>query len=201
MGVAEYHLISQARIEGTSSEVAAVFARPTDLVRWFPAVFLGAESDDESRPPRPGTSVRLHAKGWLPYTLRCTFSFLTVDDTGFTATVSGDFDGRCRCASSPVDRGIELLVDWDVRVRRPLVRYLSPLLRPVFTANHRWVVRRGVESLEIELARRAAATHGRPYLRTPPGPTFPYDRRTRRLGAGLSRFFQTLRQLLTRERS
>ena len=44
-----------------------------------------------------------------------------------------------------------------IRAEKPLLRYLSFLLKPVFSANHRWAMARGEESLRAELGRRAGA--------------------------------------------
>jgi hypothetical protein len=38
-------------------------------------------------------------------------------------------------------------------VRKPLVRHLSPLLRPIFAWNHRWAMQRGQERIAALLAR------------------------------------------------
>ena len=43
--------------------------------------------------------------------------------------------------------------DWRLRAEKPLLRYLSFLLKPLFRANHRWAMARGREGLQKELAR------------------------------------------------
>lgn len=62
---------------------------------------------------------------------------------------------------------------WTIEANKPLLRYLSFLLRPIFRANHRWAMARGEESLRLELARRRARTdEERARNPTPPPPTF-----------------------------
>ena len=51
---------------------------------------------------------------------------------------------------------------WIVQVRKPLVRILSFLFKPIFSANHRWAMARGQESLVRELTASAGRTH-QPY--------------------------------------
>ena len=41
---------------------------------------------------------------------------------------------------------------------KPLLRTLTPVLRPLFAANHHWAMAKGEESLRLELARRQATT-------------------------------------------
>jgi hypothetical protein len=48
--------------------------------------------------------------------------------------------------------------NWRVSAIKPLLRWLSWLLRPVFAANHRWAMARGEESLRLELRRRRATS-------------------------------------------
>jgi hypothetical protein len=61
--------------------------------------------------------------------------------------------------------------DWQLRAEKPLLRWLSFLLRPVFDANHRWAMARGEESLRLELLRRNASVQERSQMPLPPGPT------------------------------
>jgi hypothetical protein len=49
---------------------------------------------------------------------------------------------------------------------------LSPLLKPIFAANHHWAMRMGETSLKLELARRRAPTlEERGRIPPPPAPT------------------------------
>jgi hypothetical protein len=60
----------------------------------------------------------------------------------------------------------------DIVVVQPLLRRFSFLARPVFGANHRWAMARGLESLRLELTRRHAADEDeRAAIPPPPGPT------------------------------
>jgi hypothetical protein len=45
-------------------------------------------------------------------------------------------------------------------------------MRPAFSANHRWAMRKGEESLRLELARRRVPPEQADRLGRPPGPTF-----------------------------
>jgi hypothetical protein len=123
------------------------------------------------------------SKGWLPYTLRLEFDVTELPDTpGVLVRVAGDCEGRCLCTVTDRGSRLQIVFDWRVRVHKPVIRRWSWLLRPLFVTNHRWVMARGLESLRLELARRRreATLDGSP-VPPPPGPTFPYGRRYRRL--------------------
>ena len=73
--------------------------------------------------------------------------------------------------------------DWLIVAEKGLLKRLSPIMKPVFGANHRWAMARGEESLRFELARRHAASDPAilAAIPAPPGPTFPHNLRRRRL--------------------
>jgi hypothetical protein len=49
---------------------------------------------------------------------------------------------------------VNITFDWKLVAEKPLLRYLSFLFKPIFSANHRWAMARGEESLKRELARK-----------------------------------------------
>ena len=62
--------------------------------------------------------------------------------------------------------------DWKIRADKPLLRRLSFALKPIFSANHHWAMRKGEESLRLELARRRATTAAeRARIPAPPAAT------------------------------
>jgi hypothetical protein len=80
--------------------------------------------------------------------------------------------GRGVWTISPAAEGAEVVYDWRIRAEKPLLRSLSFLLKPLFSANHEWAMARGEESLRLELARRRAASEEeRARIPAPPGPT------------------------------
>jgi hypothetical protein len=168
----DYHFVSRWRVEGTCGEVADVLGDPLGLPRWWPSVYL---SVDELEPPGAnglGRRVRLHTKGWLPYTLR--WEFEVVESTyprGFAIRASGDFDGRGVWTFEQDGRFVDITYDWRLKAAKPLLRNLSFLLRPVFEANHTWAMARGEESLRLELLRRRATSPSAAQnIPQPPGP-------------------------------
>jgi hypothetical protein len=111
-------------------------------------------------------------KGWLPYTLRWDFEVIeTRYPNGLTIAATGDFVGRGVWTFVQDGPEVALTFDWRIRATKPLLRTLSPLLRPVFEANHRWAMRQGERSLALELRRRRATSDAaRASVPTPPGP-------------------------------
>jgi uncharacterized protein YndB with AHSA1/START domain len=135
--------------------VSAVLGDPLDLPRWWPTVYLQVE---EVRPPGAGGlggRVRLLTKGKLPYTLRWEFEVLEVRPPhGFTIAADGDFEGTGVWTFEQRGPAVDITFDWRIRAEKPLLRWLSFLLKPIFEANHRWAMAQGEICLVRELARR-----------------------------------------------
>lgn len=168
----QYEFLTRWRVEGTCGEVADVLGDPVALARWWPAVYLDVV---ELSPPNEqgfGRRVSVHTKGWLPYTLR--WQFETIESRyphGFTLVARGDFDGRGIWTFEQDGAFVDITYDWRLSAEKPLLRRLSPLLKPLFEANHRWAMARGEESLKLELARRRATSdEARAEIPPPPGP-------------------------------
>jgi hypothetical protein len=167
-----YEFLTHWRVEGTCGEVADILGDPLELSRWWPSVYLQVE---EVRPPDArglGRVVRLHTKGWLPYTL--TWSSEVIESRyphGYTLVAIGDFDGRGVWTFEQDGAFVNITYDWRLSAEKPLLRNLSFLLKPIFEANHRWAMAQGEESLTLELARRRATSDAaRAAIPAPPGP-------------------------------
>ncbi len=65
----------------------------------------------------------------------------------------GDVEGHGAWRIDQDGEWTEARYDWTVLVTQPWMAAFAPLLEPVFVANHRWAMRRGLEGPERELAR------------------------------------------------
>lgn len=167
MFASTYHFVTRWRVEGTPEEVFRLLDAPTDLPRWWPAVYL----DATERETPAGTVYELLTKGWLPYTLR--WQFRRTEKVPFeriALEASGDFVGRGVWTLTAEGPWVAVEYDWRIRATKPLLRYLSFALRPVFAANHRWAMAKGEESLALELRRRRARTEAERAAIPPPPP-------------------------------
>ena len=169
----DYHFVTSWRIEATLEEVADILGDPEDLVRWWPAVYLDVRELEPGDDTGVGKTVGLYTKGWLPYTLNWQFRVTESRyPHGWSLEAWGDFVGSGIWRFKQHGRWVEATYDWKIRADKPLLRYLSPLLRPAFAANHRWAMASGEESLRLELARRRASTpEERARVPAPPAPT------------------------------
>ncbi|MGH7831019.1 MAG: SRPBCC family protein, partial [Candidatus Binatia bacterium] len=151
----DYHFITHWRVEGTIEEVYEILDNAPDLARWWPSVYLDVQVLEPGDEHGVGKTVSLHTRGWLPYTLRWQFQVMESRyPHGFTLEAQGDFVGRGIWKSQQDGPYVNITYSWKIRVNKPLLRYLSFLMKPIFAANHRWAMKKGEESLRLELARR-----------------------------------------------
>ncbi|MEX0667745.1 MAG: SRPBCC family protein, partial [Acidimicrobiia bacterium] len=154
----DYRFLTVWRVAGTVDEVMAVLDDAESLPRWWPSVYLSVVPVEDGASDGTGRSVELHTKGWLPYTLRWVLTITeAMSPTGFALSAAGDLNGTGRWTFAQDGPEVVIGYDWRVTATKPLLRRMSWLLKPVFSANHRWAMARGEESLRLELRRRRSS--------------------------------------------
>jgi len=151
-----YHFVTRWRVKARREEVFAVLTDSEGLTRWWPSVYRGVQPiAPPTGPGGVGKRLLLDTQGWLPYRLRWELRVVVHQPPSRLALeASGDFVGSGVWTLAQDGDATEVKYEWAIRVQKPLLRYLSFLLKPVFALNHRWAMARGLESLELELERR-----------------------------------------------
>lgn len=160
-----YRFVERWTIQNFSPEdVYAVISDARLLPEWWRGVYLAVEPfDGEWTPPRVGGRVRAVARGFLPYKLHFVLES-TVLEPGKTVEVriQGDLDGTWRAVLSADGRGTRVDIEEQVMAEKPLLRVLSPLLKPVFAWNHYWTTPRGEAGLTAYLAEHRGGAAEKP---------------------------------------
>jgi quercetin dioxygenase-like cupin family protein/uncharacterized protein YndB with AHSA1/START domain len=143
----EYVFVDEWDVAAPQQAVFDALSDVRTYPQWWRPVYLGVESGE---PSGVGHVAIQHFKGRLPYrlTTRTTTTrhepprLLEVD-------VTGDLRGRGTWTLTPNggDR-THVRFDWRVFADRPLLRVLTPILRPAFRANHDWAIARARDGLE-----------------------------------------------------
>lgn len=170
----DYHFITHWHLPNTTvEEVSEILGNGPDLARWWPSVYLRVTELEPGDPQTGiGKVIDLYTKGWLPYTLRWQFRIRENHfPHGFALEAWGDFVGRGVWTFVQDREAVNVTYDWKIRAGKPLLRNLSFLLKPVFSANHHWAMRMGERSLLLELARRHAKSSAERKLIPPPPQT------------------------------
>ena len=169
-----YHFVDRWRVEGDVKEVADILEDALALPRWWGSVYFNVKEIEPGEKHGVGKIISLHAGGWLPYTLR--INFRTIESRyphGFTMDATGDLEGKGIWIFEPDGPFVNVTYDWTIKANKPIIERLSFLLRPVFRRNHTWTMKRGEESLKLELLRRRArSSQEASAVPSPPQPSF-----------------------------
>jgi hypothetical protein len=154
----DYHFVDRWRVEGDVAEVADILEDAPAMSRWWPSVYFEVKEIEPGQGNHGiGRVIAMRAGGWLPYTLR--INFRTVESRyphGFSMDASGDLEGKGVWIFEQDGSSVNVTYDWTIRANKPIIEKLSFLLKPIFRSNHNWTMRRGEESLKLELLRRRA---------------------------------------------
>lgn len=153
----EYHFVDRWRVEGDVKEVADILEDAQTLPRWWGSVYFNVKQLEPGGEGGIGKFISLRAGGWLPYTLRINFRTIASNyPHGFSMDATGDLEGRGIWTFEQEGGFVNVTYDWTISANKPIVEKLSFLLKPIFRSNHNWTMKRGEESLKLELRRRRA---------------------------------------------
>jgi len=142
----EYAFVDEWDVAAPCEAVFDALADARTYPAWWRPVYLDVEADG---PAEIGKVSRQHFKGRLPYHLRTRSQIVTLERPRVvTADVDGDLRGRGTWTLTETDRGTHVRFDWRVFADRPLLRVLTPVLRPLFGWNHNWAIARARDGLE-----------------------------------------------------
>ena len=152
----EYVFIDEWDVDAPVEAVFEALADARTYPDWWGAVYLDVEADC---PPQVGCVSKHEFKGRLPYHLNTTSEIVRMDrPREFEVKVVGDLTGRGVWTLTSRNGRVHIRFDWRVLADRPLLRYLTPVLRPVFRWNHNWSIKRAIERLEPYARSRASST-------------------------------------------
>ena len=144
--MAAYSFVDEWHVPAPVDAVYDLLSCPREYPSWWGDAFLEGEGDPG--PAAPGKRARLLTRGRLPYRLRWELICVEAEaPRRLVSQIRGDFEGRGIWTLTPVEGGTRAVLEWQVDVRKPLVRRLTPLIRPLFGWNHRWAMRRGEERI------------------------------------------------------
>ena len=150
------HIPTKWRVQGNIEDVYDILSAPKEFVRWWSDVYLDVEELVPGDENGVGRTLRLLTKGKLPYTLSWQAHALEINKPHrILIQAQGDLDGKGEWFLQQNGPWVDIRYDWTVYLSRPWMRLLTPLLKPVFIANHQWAMNKGKEGLQAELNRMA----------------------------------------------
>jgi uncharacterized protein YndB with AHSA1/START domain len=132
-----------------------------DYPKWWGEAWKRVTAIGDARAGTVGARSEVIAGGFLPYTIKLELEVTRVERPQLISVVSsGDLEGTGTWRLHEFDGGTAVSYDWRVQAGKPLIRRFSPVVKPLFRANHTWVMRHGQADLKRWLAdpQRAART-------------------------------------------
>jgi uncharacterized protein YndB with AHSA1/START domain len=109
---------------------------------WWTDFVIRATGD--CGPPEPGKRSELLVKAYLPYKVNFGLEVVAAArPRRILSRLSKDFDGSGEWVLEEMADGTLAMLDWRPSVNHALIRYLTPMLCPLFRSNHKWAMRRG----------------------------------------------------------
>src|SRR3954470_774886 len=151
----EYLFVDEWDVAAPREAVFDALADARTYPDWWRPVYLSVDADGE---PAVGKRSHQRFKGRFPYHLRTTSEIVRLERPHVVAgEVDGDLRGAGVWTLTETPAGTHVRFDWRVHADRPLLRVLTPVLRPAFRWNHAWAIKQAVAGLEPYARKRAAA--------------------------------------------
>jgi hypothetical protein len=152
-----YELVSHWHVPGVIDRVYAVLTDAPSLPRWWPQAYAAVEEIAPGDQRGVGRKSRIVTRGTLPYDVNWLLEVTEIDEPQrLRVKASGDLTGVGEWRLRQDGGDVALTYDWRVRVEKAWMQRMEFLLKPLFTLNHNWVMRKGEAGLRAELARRPA---------------------------------------------
>lgn len=151
---AQYDFHDQWLLPGTLEEVAEVMFDPESMPLWWPAFrsMTLVEPGDENG---VGSLYQMQVKGPLPYELALSYRVREKRfPDGYAVDVFGDFEGEGTGTFTQVEGFVRSSFRMRIECRRPLIRFLSAVARPLLALQHRWVIWRGAQRVHQRIRAR-----------------------------------------------
>jgi uncharacterized protein YndB with AHSA1/START domain len=142
----EYVFVDEWDVDASQEAVFEALADAGTYPEWWSPTYKQCTTDG---PPMVGRVSHHRFGAKLPYTLKTTSTIVAMDRPhSFEVEVTGDLRGHGTWTLTPRDGKVHVRFDWRVFADRPLLRYLTPLLRPLFRWNHNEAIKSAQRGLE-----------------------------------------------------
>ncbi|MCB9148735.1 MAG: SRPBCC family protein [Caldilineaceae bacterium] len=144
-----YYFLDEWSVPASVNEVWPYIVNGGDYPRWWGMVYDKVESLNAMAGDQVGAQAAVQAHGRLPYTIHFTSEVTAVTaPTMMSLKAYGDLTGTGTWRLTPTKAGTSVTFEWIVQADKPLLRLLSPLVKPVLAENHRWTMRQGEAALQ-----------------------------------------------------
>lgn len=147
MAASDYHFVTHWRVRGPIRMVYDILKDGGHYDRWWKPAYVRTGVVGSKK-------VRALVRARLPYTLDFTTELVRENPPReIEIRACGELAGRGLWKLEEASDDVSVTFYWDVSAEKPLVKLLSPLLKPLFRWNHDWVMLQGESRLQEEIER------------------------------------------------
>jgi uncharacterized protein YndB with AHSA1/START domain len=152
-----YEIVSHWRAPGSLRQVFDVLTDAPALPRWWPSAYTHVREVAKGDPDTGvGRLSEIVTRGFLPYDVDWRLEVIETDPPQrIRVRASGDLSGVGEWLLRQDGDGVAMTYTWRVKVNKAWMQRVEFLLKPFFTINHQYVMRKGERGLREELKRRA----------------------------------------------
>jgi hypothetical protein len=155
MASTSYNFETHWRVAGKIDDVYAILFDIDRYPQWWPSLARSYRCIQKGDAMGLGAKGEITTKGFLPYVIRWSYEVVETDRPNeFRIVASGDLVGDGHWVLKQIGGNVDVTYYWNVRTEKPLLKFLAPLLRPLFAWNHDWVMAQGKEGLLKELKKK-----------------------------------------------
>jgi uncharacterized protein YndB with AHSA1/START domain len=146
--VAKYKFVDPWVIQAPIEEVYRHIADPRTFAQWWP-VYSKVAILEEAPEPGVGGKALLTVKSALGYSLELEVETVEADPPRYLKTVSrGQLEGAGEWQLEQTGNATYVTFSWVVESHHPLLNWLEPIAKPLFTWSHNDASRKGHQGLK-----------------------------------------------------
>lgn len=147
MAFSDYHFITQWNIKGSPARIYEILKEGQNYDRWWKPAYVKTEKVDDKK-------IQATVRAKLPYTLTFTTELIReIPNQEIEIKSAGELEGNGLWKLEASGDYNSVTFFWDVKATKPLIRWLSFFLKPLFKWNHDWVMKTGENCLQKEIDR------------------------------------------------
>lgn len=160
----EYHFFDRWYIPAPQETVWKTITETEGYTVWWGAVYDRIRKVSDGLPSGVGAKNEVTVHGPLPYKLTFVVEATKIEEPSrLEVRAKGDLNGKGIWRLRSVEDGTEVTYDWRPSASFPLIRTLSPVLKPLFRWNHDWCMEQGEKGLIRYLTEKQVGLESLPH--------------------------------------
>jgi Polyketide cyclase / dehydrase and lipid transport len=144
----DYHFFDRWYIPAPRETVWKTITETESYTTWWGTVYDHIRKISNGLPSGVGAKNEVTVHGPLPYKLTFVVEATKIEELSrLEVRAKGDLNGHGIWQLRSVEGGTEVTYDWRPSASFPLIRTLSPVLKPLFRWNHDWCMGQGEKGL------------------------------------------------------